>query len=64
MKHWVLDCGDLTLASCNRIISISPRDGGFDITEECDRNFSRHYTKKEMIELLNEAMQFVINCKD
>ena len=61
MRHWDIDCGDITLKKCDRIVSIEPcTDGGFDIVECCDRNFARHYTKQEMIELLNEALQFVL----
>ena len=61
MRHWDVDGVDITLKSCERIVSIEPcADGGFDVVECCDRYYSRHYTKQEMVELLNEALQFVL----
>ena len=61
MRHWDVDCGNITLKSCERIVSIEPcANGGFDIVECCDSYYSRHYTKQEIVELLSEAIQFVL----
>jgi len=61
MVYWTEEDGDITLKACDRIVSIEPKkDGSFDIVECCDRYYRKNYTKQEIIDLLHEAMHFVI----
>ena len=61
MAYWTKEDGDIILKSCDRIVSIEHKpDGTFDIVECCDRYYRENYTKQQLIDLLHEAMHFVI----
>ena len=60
MKHWEIYGSDIVLERDNRIIRIEKsKDGKYKVMEACDYCFMESYTRDEMIELLEEAIEWV-----
>ena len=69
MKYWRIgrtECGYgenglILKGDSDHIVSFRKINEGFEIREECDGNFSEIFTKKEVLELVEELKEWITN---
>ena len=52
-------CGAMGAVLPNRVFSITKEGGNVIFKEECDGYFYETFTKKQAIEVLNEAIEYI-----